>query len=128
MVENLVNLRMSRNGHGDRDDRFKTFNYTRSAPFFENPRGVLIHRIRALFRLEASYSSEPWLIVEYWCGNHGRSDMLDSGILFDPGAKLICARCEALAVAQGESTCSELAGRHACTGVCVPVNTCCPTK
>jgi hypothetical protein len=121
----MVILERPRTDHGARDSRYKQHNYKRAAPFFENPRGVLIHRVRALYRLTATYSGAPWWIVEYWCENHGRTDDADSGLLFDPGEKLVCARCEALAVSKGRRTSSDLAGRHVCTGVCRPVNTCC---
>lgn len=128
----LVGLQSPRHDHQGRDERFRQTSYGQSAPFFENPRGVLIHRVRALYRLTflPSEHREPWHIVEYWCENSARpkESEVDDGLLFDPGVKLICARCEALAVAKGERTSSELVGRHVCTGVCRPVNTCHPNE
>jgi hypothetical protein len=118
----LVALQRPRSQHGERDGRFKQLNYKKAAPFFANPRGVLIHRVRALYRL--AFNGREWWIVDYWCENGGRSDDVDSDLLFDPGDKLICTRCEANAVAKGQKSSSELAGRHVCTGVCRPVNTC----
>lgn len=123
-MNKMVTLRTSRRDF-EKDERITQTNYVQGAPFFDNPRGVLIHRVKALFRLEATFRDWPWLVVEYWCENSGRTDMTDEGLVFDPGDKLICARCEANAVAHGETTSSELAGRHVCTGVCRPVNTCC---
>lgn len=124
----LVTLQKPRDNHAARDARFEQRNYKRSAPFFENPRGVLIHRVRSLFRLTflPSEHREPWHIVEYWCENSARprDSEVDDGLLFDPGDKLVCARCEANAVAKGQKTSSELAGRHVCIGVCRPVNVC----
>jgi hypothetical protein len=125
MKKALVKLRSPNSDHTS--GGWEQTAYRFAAPFFENPRGVLIHRVRALYELKPPYDREPWSIVEYWCGNHGR-DCNDSGLLFDPGVKLICARCEAMAVAKGEKTSSQLAGRHVCTGICVPVNTCCPNQ
>lgn len=123
-MSTLVELQRPRHDHSIRDGRFQQHNYKRSAPFFENHRGVLIHRVRALFKLTASYKSDPWWIVEYWCENYGRTDFDDGGLLFDPGDKFVCARCEALAVSKRQKTSSELAGRHVCIGVCRPVNVC----
>lgn len=125
MVNKLIDCRKPRRNHDD-NERFTQTNYEQAAPFFENPRGVLIHRVRALYQLEATYSQRPWWIVEYWCENSGSTDAVDSGLLFDPGVKLVCARCEALATAKGEKTSSELAGRHVCVGQLRAVNVCCP--
>lgn len=78
-----------------------------------------------MFKLTLTESSrEPWWIVEYWCENSCNAGDPDDGLLFDPGEKLICARCEALAVQKKQPTSSELAGRHVCIGVCRPVNVC----
>ena len=127
MGKTLVDLRKTRTDHADRDDRFRQKNYEQSAPFFDNPRGVLIHRVRSLYQLTATYADEPWTIVEYWCGGHGRSDSSDSGLEFDPGMKLVCQRCEMIAMANGERSSSGLVGRHVCVGVCRPINVCsCP--
>ena len=111
-----------------RDPRYTETPYGYAAPFFENPRGVLIHRVRALVELRCTYRKEPWWIVEYWCENSGSTNEADDGLLFDPGEKLVCARCEGLAVAAGEKTSSELAGRHVCVGKVRPVNLCCSTE
>ena len=121
---NTVKLKSPAFNH--RDDRFNQVDYSESAPFFINPRGVLAHRIRALFTLTAFGST--WTIAEYWCENNGRDHSgADECLAFDPGERLICSRCEANAVAKGEKTSSQLAGRHVCVGVVRPVNVCeCP--
>ncbi len=124
MAKKMVALKLPRYQHDKRDSRYQQLNYSQAAPFFANPNGVLVHRVRALYRLTVS-ESRSWWIIDYWCGNGGRSDAIDDELLFDPGKKLICARCEALATTAGEPMSSKLAGRHVCTGVCRPVNTCC---
>ena len=120
----LIDCRPPRRQHDLRDERFTQTNYEQSAPFFINPRGVLAHRVRSLVVLTATYYSHPWTIVEYWCENSGRTGCDDDGLEFDPGDRFVCKRCEELAVAHGELTSSELAGRHVCVGVCRPVNVC----
>jgi hypothetical protein len=127
MTEKRVPLLPPKRDGIERDDRFRRVIYQESAPFFENPQGVLIHRVKSLYLLEFN-GGRQWYIVDYWCGNNARPREVDDGLLFDPGNKLICARCEAMAVAKGLKTSSELAGRHVCSGVCVPVNTCCPNQ
>jgi hypothetical protein len=127
MTQQLIKLEQARRGISAHDERYRQTDYEEASPFFENPRGVLIHRVRSLYRLEVSWSSE-WWIVEYWCENSGRTDAVDSGLVFDPGSKLICTRCEANAIAKGKKTSSELAGRHVCTGVVRAMNTCCTNE
>lgn len=128
MPEKLVKLHAPRHNYAERDSRFTQTVYKEAAPFFENPRGVLIHRVKAVFQLQATYSDAPWWIVQYWCENSGRGDANDTGLVFDPGVKLVCQRCEALAVAAGEPTSSKLAGRHVHTGKLRAVQTCCQNK
>jgi hypothetical protein len=123
MPSRLVALKPPKMNHQARDGRFRQVDYDHAAPFFHNPRGVLIHRVRALYRL-TFHDYPSWWIVDYWCENGGRSDDVDSDLLFDPGEKLVCARCEANAVAHRQKTSSELAGRHICIGICRPVNVC----
>ena len=120
----LVKLTLPRCDHARRDERYTQTNYSYSAPFFKNPNGVLIHRIKALYKLEREGRAEPWWIIDYWCGNVGRSYDGETELLFTPGSELVCARCEAIAVGRGEKTSSKLVGRHVCVGVCRPVNVC----
>ncbi len=100
--------------------------YSHAAPFFYNPRGILAHRVRSLFMLENQFGR--WWIIEYWCGNSGRSYDIQEDLLFDPGERLVCKRCEDMATQKGKPSSSTLAGRHVCTGVCRPVNVCCPNE
>lgn len=124
MSKKLIELKMPKCDHSARDSRYGQLNYTHSAPFFENPRGILIHRVRALYRL--SFGDRDWWIIDYWCENTAHSKAVDPGLVFDPGKKLICTRCEANAIAHEEKSSSELAGRHVCTGSIRVVNNCCP--
>ena len=121
-MSKLVKLQKPR--HDNRDDRFDQENYSEAAPFFINPRGVLAHRVRAVFQLSCDYLERPWWIVEYWCENSGRTNSNDDGLEFDTLGRLLCTRCEANAVANGEKCSSEVVGAHVCTGKVVPVNVC----
>lgn len=125
MPQTLIKLRPPRTDHGRRDDRFAQLSYRESTPFFNSPSAVLCHRVRSLYRLTFK-NGEPWFIVDYWCENNARPKawQVDDALVFDPGDRLLCKRCEARAVAAGEKTASELAGRHVCIGICVPVNVC----
>ena len=107
-----------------KDRGFQQKNYSEGQPFFLNPRGVLVHRVKSVFRLMANYHRHAWWIVEYWCENSGRMDKSGEGMLSDPGNKLVCARCEERAVRMGEKTSSRLVGRHVCVGAARAVNIC----
>lgn len=128
-MEKMIKLRAPRANH---DERITQVDYDESAPFFKNPRGQLVHRVRSLFSLDAPWnrSGKPWFVVDYWCENSGRcysidaGDVVDGGLLFDPGSLLLCSRCEANAVIHGEPSGSQLAGHHVCVGKLRPVNVC----
>lgn len=124
MTATRVKLRAPRRDFRD-DSRMTQLDYSESAPFFVNPRGILAHRVRSIIRLTATWEQHPWWIVEYWCENSGRTNSEDDGLEFDPGKRLVCTRCEAAAIAHGEKTSSELAGRHVCTGALRAINVCC---
>ncbi len=74
--------------------------WTQSLPFFANPRGVLTHRVRdagSIFH-SGKYSHD---YVHYHCRNgttsHGISGWSDN----PPASAVVCATCEALAIADG---------------------------
>jgi hypothetical protein len=110
---------------GFRDnERWRTIPWNRSLPFVDaGPSGVLIHRVRSacshIFDGENSHYS-----VTYWCGNSGRGKLLD----VPPDGRIVCARCEAAAVARGKPTSDQLAGHHVHKGGVRPYRTCCQDK
>lgn len=122
MEAKRVKLRNPKDRSLFRDERFGVLVYKEAAPFFNNPRGVLIHRVRSLYQF--TFHGRSWHIVDYWCENGGRSEFIDDDLLFDPGEKLICARCELKAIENKEPSSAQLTGRHVCIGVCRPVNVC----
>jgi len=94
------------------------------APFVDNSRALLLHRPRAVTVFKCG-NRPSHLAVENWCGNHScgtdKFTFLDS---YD-GDKLLCARCESAAVAQGMPSADELSGHHMHQGKVIDVQTCC---
>lgn len=100
------------------------FPWISCAPFVENSRGTLIHRPRS----GATYNIHrlPHVSVHFWCGMTSTSDGKNLTFLAaPPEGKILCARCEAIAVANGLPSADELAGRHVHKGGVVAVATCC---
>ncbi len=119
-----VKLRPTRRDYKRGDTRLQQINYREAAPFFANPRGVLAHRVRSLTKLQFNDGRFHY-VVEYYClGVSCHDRLLDEGLVYDPGQRLVCAHCERLALEQGKPTSSKIVGRHVCTGVCRPVNVC----
>ena len=94
--------------------------WIRGKPFLHNPRGYLIHRVRSahshMYHGEWSHDT-----ADYWCGNFGRGEFVNE----PPADRLLCAVCEANAVAHGKPTAEELIGRHVCIGRLRAVRLCC---
>ena len=96
-------------------------------PFFLNPRGVLIHRVRSVTTY--SWEGKPsHHAVVYWCGNCatfaiGQEDaqLLDA----PPAKRLLCVYCEARATATGRPTADTMVGKHVHKGVMRAHRTCC---
>ena len=100
------------------------FPWISCAPFIENSRGVLIHRPRngATYNLH----KYPHIGISFWCGMSMSSDGKNITFLgAPPEGRILCARCEAFAVANGLPSADELAGRHVHKGGVVAVATCC---
>lgn len=101
----------------------ETLHWTMTLPFNSNPRGVLVHRVRIghSFWKRGQHSHDA---VTYWCANSAVGGGLNLTEV-PPEDRLLCARCEQLAVEAGEPTAEELAGRHVCIGVMKPHRICC---
>jgi hypothetical protein len=106
----------------------RIFSWSSCLPFVENSRGTLIHRPRS----GATYNihkSGPHVAVSFWCGMAVSSD--GNNLTFHatpPDARIVCARCEAAAVANGLPSAEELAGHHVHIGRTIAVATCCIPK
>lgn len=97
--------------------------FDRSFPFYANPRGQLIHRVKSAVTIFDN--GEPSHIsVRYWC-NNGSTAGADGFAEFPPEERLLCVPCERNAVDHGQPTADELAGRHVHLGVMKPHRVCC---
>lgn len=112
-----------------KDDKSKrvegrdTVQWKASLPFFQNFRGLLIHRVRSarshIVDGELDHSS-----VHYLCNNFGS---LDNGELLaePPDDRLLCAVCEAFAISHGMPSADQLVGRHCHVGKIRAERVCC---
>lgn len=115
--------RMSHSSH-------ETCAWEKSWPFVANPRGVLVHRVRSI--LQFTWTNEPFkgdqhCHADYWCENGCNFHPDDHEIVLvrDPGDRILCARCEGMAIANGQKSAEELAGHHVHIGGIRAVRFCC---
>ncbi len=114
--------------HVSKDNRCDYFSWKSCLPFMENKRGVLIHRPRAVVTINASRlftKKLPYLAVTHWCGNSVNSENSFTFLNAPPEGKILCERCEVLAVEAGLPSASSLAGRHVHVGGVKAVASCC---
>lgn len=101
------------------------FPWKSCAPFIDNSRGTLIHRPRSGTTYNL-HTSGPHVGIKFWCGMGVASDGKNLTFLAEPpDGRILCARCEAAAVANGMPSADELSGRHVHKGSTVAVATCC---
>ena len=102
--------------------------WTACEPYVENSRAVLIHRVRHVTTHQISEKYRPHLAVDCWCGNGMTGTKKFTFLAEPPSDSLLCARCEASAVAAGLPSTEELTGKHAHIGRVVAVKVCCKDK
>jgi hypothetical protein len=94
-----------------------------SSPFAmsRHGKGVLVHRTRSAGSIiyDGVYSHD---YASYWCGNGSQSPLFFEN---PPDNRVVCANCEARAVAKGHPTTDALAGKHVHVGVLRVHKTCC---
>lgn len=107
----------------DVNPRCRSIQWKKSLPFFVNPRGVLIHRVKRVTTIiwDGKVSHHT---AHYWCNNMGRGEFFED----PPKERLLCTVCESNAVAHGEKTADELAGRHVCLGKMKAHRICCKNE
>ena len=100
-----------------------------AAPFVINKRGTLVHRpySACVYNIHAS----PHIGVHFLCGmsvcdNRSRNNLTFTDYL-DEG-KLLCERCEEIAIKKRMPTTNQIVGRHVHTGRTKGVITCCAQK
>lgn len=99
--------------------------WTSCAPFVENSRAVLIHRPRRVTTHKIGPRWAAHIAIHAWCGN-SMTGGKNFTFLDAPGkGRIVCARCEDNAVANGLPASSALVGHHVHTGGVVAVARCC---
>lgn len=96
-------------------------------PFVNNTRALLVHRPRQI-TVHKLAQHDPHLAVHYYCGNSAcgvdNFEFMDS----PPEDKLVCEKCEALAIAAGLPSSDELVGHHVHIGRTFAKQTCCGVR
>ena len=92
-------------------------------PFVDNERALLLHRPRSVTIYKCG-NNPSHLAVNMWCGNTQTGTDKFTFIETYSGEKLLCARCEANATAQGLPSADLLSGRHVHQGKVIAVKTC----
>lgn len=92
-------------------------------PFFFNRRGLLVHRVRSALTFTRD-GNPRHSSIRYLCSNSG---CLDNGELLaePPIDRLLCAVCEAHAIAHGMPSAEQLTGRHCHVGKLRAERVCC---
>lgn len=93
-------------------------------PFFYNPRGLLIHRVRAVTDHLRDDGKIRHTSVHFQCNNF---TFVRAGTEFQrvPAGRLVCAACEAFAAHRGKPTADKLAGKHVHVGKIRVEQVCC---
>jgi len=107
-----------------KDKRFG-IHWKESSPFIENTRAILIHRPRFVVTHKISEKYKSHIAIECWCGNSFTGTTKFTFLDVPPENKLLCARCESVAVKHGQPSAYELTGKHIHLGRLVPQQVCC---
>lgn len=106
---------------------WNTILWKASAPFYQNLRGVLTHRVKSARTHLNDNGTIRHFTVEYWCGNWARGphgeflDLRDGDI----SKVVLCEFCELKATRSGEPSSDELALRHVHRGRAKAIRSCC---
>jgi len=100
------------------------FPWASCTPFVDNKLAQLIHRPMRVSTYKIH--TTPHISISNWCGNTFSGDNKFTFMDTLPmNGKLLCARCEANAVAAGLLSADEIAGHHVHQGKLIVVKTCC---
>ena len=115
------------------DGRISRAVWRSSKPFVENRLAVLIHRPKEITSLAPSWRKGRYAAIHCFCGagftggdasGAGKFTFLDE----PPADAIVCARCEAAAVANGLPSSEQIAGRHVHIGGVKAVRHCCENE
>lgn len=98
-----------------------------SEPYFVNPRGVLIHRVRSV-RTYRDGEKVTHYSMTCLCGEQFGFHNLENLVAEPPEGRLLCARCESVAAEKGLPSSEELTGRHVHVGKLVAKQVCCQDR
>lgn len=108
------------------DERYLFINWKSCLPFLENSRAVLIHRPKSVSTVAKSVVSKvPYLVSTMWCGNTMIGSRHWTFLEAPPEGKIVCARCEAMAISHGLPSSDSLVGSHVHKGGVKAFITCC---
>lgn len=114
--------------HGG-DKRTLYVPWRESAPFVLNPRGILVHRVLGVTTIIRHYWEEDTnVVVKYACWNGCSFDCEKSDVCLlheVPGDRILCERCEQVALNNGLPSADELCGRHVHVGRVRAIRSCC---
>lgn len=94
-------------------------------PFFANPRGVLVHRVKCAGTFVDAEGNSRHHAVYYFCGGSCCTHSVEGFTDKPEPAAVLCHRCEAMASNEQKPTADQLAGRHVHVGHARAVRTCC---
>ena len=104
-----------------------TVHLLRSKPFVENSRGVLIHRPRSARLRFCRVRNKPYLSVHFYCGMVITGFRKITFLDFPDESKVLCARCEEIALKFRLPPADAVAGRHVHKGGVKAARNCCKT-
>lgn len=108
-------------------ERFREIQWKQAPPFLLNPRGILVHRLRSV-KCHMDGDKYQHTSVSYLCGGGTSGDGVGEFLHEPPPDRLVCAVCEAVAIAHGLPASSDLVGRHVCIGRVRAERLCCPNE
>lgn len=96
-----------------------------ASPFIENSRAVLIHRPRYVTTHKIGEKWKAHIAIECWCGNTFTGTKKFTFLDAPTKNKLVCARCEEVAVKRGQPSSEEISGNHVHFGRVIAQQICC---
>lgn len=105
-----------------RDNNCIITKISKCKPFVINARAKLAHRPKKSVLIKLG-DREPHTAVIYWCGNQANG-IRNIDFSESTEGRLMCFKCEQMALEAGKPSSTELAGEHVCTGQVLAVKDC----